>query len=494
MKDYNLLIPYEEAKKGHVFKQDRKYGLETDDYIWALPPKFDQIEICSDFIYAHADGYRIHISEGCYSVAPDDHDDLRFYANGHIGLKAEDGSVLLPAVYDEIDDWGHDCDVVYVRRGSEFHYYNHKKKEILTADVGVDDCVKHNYPYFIDEDARDTVMVVEPSPTSKGDNVCYAFNQWVKLTGLSHSYIGELFDTCRIHSIDQKVISHFYDDMTYQYSARKCVVSGYGALVSCVRKLNTLGCYDSSWEYLIKISTNRNSLISSEQLYVLMSLFEDMEYCIKFDIALDIDDSLADGEVEMFQVHYYWEGMYGYEQDDTMKRLLANGSLDDIEDYVNKGDEFILLADAYWGIDCNTARPLSETIKILNYLKLKGRTSPTALIRNAVINPFSLSDYTDQYWENKKGIVSWAVKNGGYLNSIWQGKTIYDELMEDLKQVGNKVDAESLQPLEDFLSFLRSIGAKTAKEERKYRKERLSKLYLDQLLDFIDRCQTRLYY
>ena len=95
---------------------------------------------------------------------------------------------------------------------------------------------------------------------------------------------------------------------------------------------------------------------------------------------------------------------------------------------------------------------------------------------------------------SKKGIVSWAANNGGYLNSIWQGKTIYDELTEDLKQVEGKLDAESLQPLEDFLSFLRSIGAKTAKEERKYRKERLSKLYLDQLLDFIDRCQTRLYY
>lgn len=144
MKDYNLLIPYEEARKAHVFEQDGKYGLETDDYLWALPPKFDQIEICSDVIYAHADGYKIHISEDCYCVTPDDHDDLRFYANGHIGLKTEDGSVLLPAVYDEIDDWGYGCDVVYVRRGSEFHYYNHKKEEILTANVGVDDCIKHN--------------------------------------------------------------------------------------------------------------------------------------------------------------------------------------------------------------------------------------------------------------------------------------------------------------------------------------------------------------
>jgi hypothetical protein len=64
--------------------------------------------------------------------------------------------------------------------------------------------------------------------------------------------------------------------------------------------------------------------------------------------------------------------------------------------------------------------------------------------------------------------------------------SFYDELTEDLKQVENRLAAESLQPLEDFLSFLRSIGAKTEKEERKYRKERLRKLYLDQLLDFID--------
>lgn len=494
-KDCYLLVPYEEARKGHVFKQDGKYGLETDNGIWALLPNFDQIEICTDFIYAHYEDYGVWIERRSYRWERDSDDDLRFYEDGRIGLKSQDESVLFPSKYDEIIDWSDDCDVVYVRRGQEFHYYNHKKQEILKAPIDIPDEKGPYYPYYIDEEHyRNIVMVIEQWLTQQGDNVCYAFNQWIKLTGVSYKDVGKQFENCSIYSVDKRVLNHFYDDATYIYSARKCIAKGEHALVSCVRKMNTLGCYDSSWEYLIKVSTNRNSLVATDELYALICLFEDLHNCYKFDIALDINDSLTDGEVEMFQVHYYWEGQYGFEKSDIMGSLIANGTLDEIEDVVDKTNEKVLLADAYWAIDCDTDRPLNETIKILEYLKRKGTTSPTTLITEANINPYYLDEYDDNYWNNQKAIISWAVHNGGYLNSIWQGKTVYDKIIGVLKKEADRYEAKYIQPVKDFLSFLRSVGARTAKEERLYRKARMKHFTLAQLLDFMGKCQIKLYY
>lgn len=492
-KDFYLLVPYKETRKGHVFKENGKYGLKTDNGIWALPPKFDQIEICTEFIYAHYDSYGMRIDEASYRGECDSKDNLLFYASGHVGLRSQEGGILFPAIYDEVIDWGDDCDVVYVLCSQEYHYYNHKKKEILTAPIDIQDKEEPNYPYYIDEEQNRTiVMIVEPSLSAVGDNVCYAFNQWIKLTGIAYKDIGKQFENCSIYSVDKRVLNHFYDNSTYIYSARRCRFKGDKALVSCVRKMNTLGCYDSSWEYLIKVSTNRNTLVTTDGLYALICLFEDLYGCYKFDIALDINDSLADGEVEMFQVHYYWEGQYGFEEGDDMESLLANGTLEEIENVIDKSNEKVFLADAYWAIDDSTQRPLKETVKVLDYLKNKGTTSPTTLIRNANINPYYLDEYDDNYWKNKRGIVSWAVHNGGYLNNIWRGKTVYDEIKEVLKE--ERYEAKNIQKVRDFQSFLRDIGARTAREERQFRKTKLKSLTPNQLLNFVGKCQIKLYH
>lgn len=109
------------------------------------------------------------------------------------------------------------------------------------------------------------------------------------------------------------------------------------------------------------------------------------------------------------------------------------------------------------------------------------------------INPYYLDECDDNYWKNKGAIVSWAVHNGGYLNSIWQGKTLYDDVKDVLKE-GGRHEAKYIQPVRDFLSFLRDMGARTDREERQYRKAKLKSLTPTQLLDFMGKCQIKLYY
>ncbi len=397
---------WQRAKSAVIFEKEGLLGLKSPSGEIVLKPKYDQIEFCTDFVYAHYGTRHVFFYKtGSSSDCPDMENDYRFYEKGMLGLKNSDGSILLPAAYDEIIDWGNDCDVIYVRKGDEFHYYNHNLDKILTD---VEDIAEDKYPlipYNLGEDQnRDVLLCVEPIEKKESDRDCFAYGQWVRLSRIPYKSIRKIFTDCKVVEMPQKVLEHFEDEYTYIYSARICKANGEKPITTCLEKMKTLGCYNSSWEYMLKISTNSHTKINPHDLYNLVKHFEgnDLETrylnCINLNIAIDIDESLSDGEVQVFQVHFFWDDMGLFLDDEFKMSTLPDGTVNDVKSSLeafSQKDKEEHLDNAFWWIQFSEKRNWKATKQVLEYLKAQGCDDYSTLIqRNLDINYFCMEDNT----------------------------------------------------------------------------------------------------
>ena len=75
------------AKSGYKFCENGLWGVKSADGVVLMAAKYDQIEICSDYVYAHYGKRRTYFYyNGATSDSPDWDDDYRFYQNGKIGF------------------------------------------------------------------------------------------------------------------------------------------------------------------------------------------------------------------------------------------------------------------------------------------------------------------------------------------------------------------------------------------------------------------------
>ena len=483
------------AKSAIKYEVDSLWGLKTPNGEVVLKPKYDQIEICSDFIYAHyCDRHTFFYKNGRTCDCPDDEDDYRFYEKGMIGLKNRDGSIFLSADYDKIIDWGEECDVVYVRKGKEFHYYNHNKEEILTDVEAIPEDAYPDCPYNLGEDQNRNVMLcVEPISKPEGNNDCFAYGQWVRLSRIRCNDVRKIFSDCEIVDISTETIDKFEDEYTYIYSARKCLSRDEHPVMACIEKFKTLGCYDSSWNYLLKISVNRNTAVNPYDLYNAIKHFENIEYdcCIRYDIAIAYDESLDDGEVEVLQIHYFWDDMGEFLYDKFRQVTLRDGMVDEIRESLNafpSQKKRKMLYGAYWWIRFSEKRSWSETKKVLYYLKSEGCINVTLLIREHLdINPYYMDEISPSEWQFKKHIISWAISNGGQLNYIHNGMTLFEEFVSNLKRAKemkyiNQDAIVSIENAEEFVKWLKDHCPITASEQRKIIESKIDGLSPSELL------------
>jgi len=460
---------YSKAISGQKFKENEFWGIKDETGEIILEPMYDTIEFCTDFIYVHYDDrhmflYKNGVSRDC----ADSDDDYRFYQDGYIGLIKPDGSVLLPAIYDDIIDWGGNCDVVYARRGNEFHYYNHNKEEILTEfeDIPEDKCPV--YPYSLGEDQNRHVMVcVEPIKKAETNRDCFAYGQWVRLSRIRYSSIRDIFTGCAVADIPESEINHFEDNATYIYSARTCTATGNKPIIKCLKKFDSLGCYNSDWMYLVKISTNRNTQLDPVELYEATRRFK-----FETHFAVDYDDQLQDGEVRVFQVHYFWDDMGAYLYDDLKQKIMPHGTLAEIKQSLESKDEHKkkeFLREAFEWVEYSKDRSWEETKSILDYFK--GQGSDVNKMLSQIMNFFCIEKFTPGEWKYRRKVVEWAISNGAQLNRILSDSTHFDNLRWGIKCLKER-DAKSKKALnniknaESFAKWFKEQGGVTARVQR----------------------------
>ena len=474
------------------FEKDGMWGLKSPSGDIVLPAEYEHVEVCSDYVYAHyGDRHTFFYKDGGTSDCADRTDDGLFYEKGKVGLLNNDGSILLPAKYDEIIEWGKGSDVIYVREGKEFHYLNHNLEEILKSYRIIPEDEYPEYPYSLGEDQnREVLVCLEPAKKVFDDQTAFVCDQWCRLDRIPRAEIKSIFTNCEIASMHKFGLDFFYSDFTYIYSSRKAYSTNQDPITTCVQKINTMGCYDSSWSYLLKITVNHNTRIHNDDLYGAIMHYEDKYNTMRLNLAIGYDDTLNDGEVCVFMVYYYTEGYY---PDDFMDETLSKGSLRQVEDGFNAHEnKDHILSDAYLFVEYDESRDWQETEKVLSYLKSIGCNNYNAISSHHIwMNPYWIGEISPAQWTFKRHIIEWAISNGANINLIKRGKTLYDNFMKDLSSAKECTtnDTEeaisSIKYAEDFAEWLKSKGALTTGEFRAMMEDKLRDMTPVQLIDYI---------
>ncbi len=318
------------VKYGHV-------GWKTPSGDLIMPPIFDQIEVCESFIWAKYGNRQIFVRKSG-GMTDQGVFDNAFYQNGKKGIQNPDGSVLFPAIYDEIYRWSNDSDVFYTRIGNKVHYYNSNHEEILTTYRKFDGVDDELTPYYVHEaQSRKTLVTMQITDDLSDPQSCVCFGQKVRLDRILKSEVADIIKNhCEVWDKGASCVDDFNSVFTYIYSAYYAQSKSATPIEDCLKQFEKMRCYRTSWDFLVKIWTNRNTKIANTDLSKLVWLFQDLEHSVfgitdpMSFVTIGYDDSLADGEVKMFQVNYFADHCPDSKLDKIFDDAMS-GSIDNYE-------------------------------------------------------------------------------------------------------------------------------------------------------------------
>jgi len=333
-----IAILWEYSKTAIPFKKNSLVGWKSPDNKLIMPPIFEQIEICKDYIWVkYANRQIFFYKKGGYSDKPKF--DNSFYQNSKQGWKNDDGTILFPAIYDEIYKWQKDSDVFYTLIGKDFHYYNSNHEEILTTYKQFDGINDELCPYYIYERQNHGVLVsMQLTDNLLDSQSCICFGQKVRLDRILKSDIDNIIkNNCEVWNKGQECLIDFDSYFTYIYSAYWAESDSKTPIQDCMNQFIKMNCYNTSWAFLVKIWINSQTKISTSELNKLVEHFQDLEKCVfgicnpMSFVTIGYDDSLPEGKVKMFQVRYAYDRP-PYDYDDIYDDALSG----DIDNYLIK--------------------------------------------------------------------------------------------------------------------------------------------------------------
>lgn len=320
-------ITIERADTQHVWKRSLDSIKFMENGLWGLKdkegiilePKYDQIELCKELLYVHSGNeYSIYYPIGKVDEGEDDPDDNRFYKDGKIGLKYPDGRLRFPAIYDCVKEWK-GYDVVYVRRGNDFHYYDREGMEILT-DYTITKDEKSKYePFFVDEKQSTGIVINKRFVDKRINNNCVKMGkQWVELSRIPCKDVKKTFGNCEIIPVPDDSFSEFESPSTYIYSCFSATSRSDNPVEDCIAQLSILGAYRATWKFITKICIHPASTITMDTIKKFWLIYSNdsdlkdkkpIQSCFGIEdwlrIGVGYDNTLAKDELHVMQIHYY---------------------------------------------------------------------------------------------------------------------------------------------------------------------------------------------
>ena len=308
------------SRESEKFLENGLWGLRDIKGKVILEPKYDQIELCKEFIYVHSGtSHSFYYPYGKVSTSVDNKYDYRFYENGKIGLKDENGSIRFPAIYDCVKDWPR-YDVVYVRNEDGFHYYNSDNEEILTdyAPIEGSDC--NDEPFFDDEKQNTGVLITRRFVEGRQNNNCVRMgsDRWVEFSRIAYKDLRSIVGKCEVIPMPDDAFLGIESKSTYIYSAFIARSKGETPVEDCISQLAMLGAYQSTWRFLTKVWIHPESSITMETLKKIWLVFsvnsdfyshEDIRSRFEVEdwlrIGIGYDDTLEKDELKILQVQYF---------------------------------------------------------------------------------------------------------------------------------------------------------------------------------------------
>ena len=390
---------WERSRESEKFMDNGLWGLRDKDGKTILQPEFDQIECCKDFVYAHS-GTKCfyYFPIGKMNVEDDNPNDLRFYADGKIGLKDQEGKVRFPAVYDCIKVW-EGYDVVYVRNEEGFHYYNSANEEILTDFKPVEGSPCENEPFYIDERQSTGVLITRRLVEGHLNNNCVrAGDLWVEMERIPCRNLRKVIGTCEVIPMPEDAFHGFESPSTYIYRAFLASSKKDSPVEDCVAQFTMLGAYRSTWKFITKVWIHPESDVNMEELKKFWLMYsENSDFYLHegirsrfgvedwLRIGIGHDASLDRNEVKVLQMEYFTDRWPEKEEQEWVTALRHKNVqelekyrqrlLDRIAEIRNEHGDIpadIVYAEALEGchIMCNTSTELSDEEELEKYYYL----------------------------------------------------------------------------------------------------------------------------
>lgn len=503
MKDFEDMFPsyekdfLEKAKQATKFEENGLFGLRKDSPEGGilLEPEYEQIDVCNDFVILKGEYDESEIVFADGSVSPCCPIDPNvFIENGHLGLKDENGKVVIPAEYDDVYEWyNKENDVIYVRKGKEVHYYNHAGEEILTGKESTagnlcqtSDSHEEKFPAtFQTHNAlvpQELYLCLEAVAKRETAQDCYAFGQWVRLNRISRKDICATFEKSEIAPMRREYLYDICQSECY-YSARLARAKGEGAVMKCVEQIKSLNGYMPGWNYLVKICINHNTALNPHDLYE--GVFHYQLEGKDQHVSIGYDDALDDGEVSMFHVHYDAALHHCLEEDVYTQQTIPNGTYEEV---VKGWEEFehkdFIRACGLWHLTANFKRPWSITKQVADFLYSKGACDVGNFLWCTAF--FHSSDMKEEEFQCRLNAVEWAQAHGGNINHLKSCTVLlwaytYKESINDATWIKN-LDT-LLDQIDRLIAFLKDHGALTNEELYNENQKRVESLSMAEIVN-----------
>lgn len=399
------------------------------------------------------------------------------YEYGKFGLKTLDGSVILDAIYDDIDVW-ENANVIQVRLGDKHYYFNNRKEQILTD---VPDYINDGAPYC--EGLGWNQFIVREIVDQISDN--HTYTSKVGLVRIKQMEVEEVANMLQANSerisMKSEAIKKLKDRYSYEFGMNivKLNADLNGVIAEqeweiAIYKLKILGAFQNSRHYIDKFITNSKTKLSIKSFYWLKHQY-DMECDVLDDLsfAYGLDETLADGEVKWIHVEHYNE--HCFPNDYGACRAMQYGTFDELKEIIESHD-WEAQGDPYGGCFfafCNVRYPQgrvwAETEKILNYMLSLGH-KPEQLTK-CIVDSLQYNCDTPEEMDFWEKCAEWSLSRSAFPNDLSHGQTCYDEFLNismDSKpqEVQNRISKLG----ELFLSR----GARTSEQQAEYNLQKIN--------------------
>jgi len=428
----NILIP---------FKYDEITPIEDDGYFCRVLNDYD--------IYRSHDDGSLYINSTCRhptihyqkledgSIQEENDGIIEKYFDGKYGALSLDGKEILPCIYDEVSRWP-DCDVIEVRSGLSIAYFNLDGKQILTK-YKYPPVEPFIYPYTVSEQQNDiALMTMEFVDSCNDEQCCMCYGHPTRLDRVLRQDIeGELRAGKFYIPFPKDAFYRFNGWDTYIYRAYIVRSKSSNPVGDCIKQLREMRCYDSSWFYIDKVSTNSRTRLNDAELDLLRIAMESFDWAGGYNSTLGygIDDDLADGEVCIFHIEYFADHWPSEEE------------MQNANDYVS-------------------IRPHEEDWKTIKKKLERHPNIDTAGRISDLCESISFfgKDHLDNYYLT----IKWGLEHGWSPNEPYLGHNAIEHIDDCIKHKKeyhpDETSPEDFAKFEKIRRLLLSYGAKTFKE------------------------------
>ena len=422
---------------------------------------------------------------------------VEYMDNGKKGLKSLEGDIVFPAEFDHIVQWP-DCDVVETLKDGIYRYYNTKGVEILT-DIAPLSIADDGYkPYYVEEaQSRPELMIFTAVESAQDERCCLLHGHWVRLGRILRKDVRRWLSGNDVIPFGVDSFDDFKSQFTYIYAAFEAAACGADANIKCVEKLRQIGCFDSSWAYLTRVTVHPENEAFSKDVRTLALPLESYASGDMHRIAIGIDESLARDEVRIRMVRYF-KDRWPLDEEIAYENAIMNGTLQEmcahrnrVLNLINETSRTEVRSDAVrdfltvWEKVPDTMyRSLpdeerEEKTRVLLSFTGKDQKYIWKMIAAVADDLISIVPYEDresgtfreishdELCERASTFLRWLIKEGFDVNYVHNLRTPLDLLQSAIKKAEAEDandSSESIQAMSKIEQVLLELGAKNLKD------------------------------